>query len=361
MPSIPIQPRAARQRAGITVMPVPTTARAAPASSSPMRAGSRKNADDGRRGGQPQADDEAGGGQHGDRRQHESPVLERAAGQYDEQRWPAQVELLLDRQRPVVQQWRRVARAELGAEVVAEAVGEHEVDRERAGGDGVRGQRSQRQGRQHSLGEHHRDDHGERRRRKQAAGSPAPEVAQRDRAAGGQLAEDQPGDEEAGHDEEHVDADEPTADTWDTDVEGDDGDDGDRSKPFDVWSEAALEVTLQRSSNRLRGRRSSPIEMPPGGRLSTRYGTRLSCRRSAIRRQRPRFHPWMATYPTTVRRSRTSALTGRRTSSGQDAEVGGALSRRRSSWWLAGRPAARVRSAAAPRRWRAGRSPDFPA
>ena len=125
-----------------------------------------------------------------------------------QQRRPEEVELLLDRERPVVQERRRVGGAELGAEVVAEAVGEHEVDGERASADGVGAERRQGERCQHAAREHHGDDHRQRGGGQDSPSPAGPEPLPRHRARRGQLGEQQARDQEAGHDEEHVDADE---------------------------------------------------------------------------------------------------------------------------------------------------------
>ena len=74
----------------------------------------------------------------------------------------------------------------------------------------------------------------------------------------GHLAEDQPGDEEAGDDEEHVDADKPAADPGHADVEGDDGDDGDCSQSLDVRPEPALDVAAEANGEPVRDGRLAP-------------------------------------------------------------------------------------------------------
>ena len=92
-------------------------------------------------------------------------------------------------------------------------------------------------------GEHDRRDHGDegehrRGRRQQAAGPPGVEVAQREPSGPLQLAEDQPGDEEAREDEEQVERDEATFEARDLRVRREHQDEGEASDALDVEPES---------------------------------------------------------------------------------------------------------------------------
>ncbi len=172
-------------------------------------------------------------------------VPTRAAREGDEEERPQQVELLLDGERPVVQQRRRLRLGELSGEVVAEAPGEHEVDDEHSCRHGVDRQRALGQRRQRHRAGEQRDDEDETRRRQQTAGPPCPEPRQRQRARRRQLLEQQAGDEEAGQDEEHVDADEATLERTETKVEQHDGDDRHGTQALDVGAELVVGDAVQ--------------------------------------------------------------------------------------------------------------------
>ena len=72
------------------------------------------------------------------------------------------------------------------------------------------------------------------RRRQQSAGPRAIEAAQPDASAAADLAPEQPGDEEARDDEEHVHADEPAAHAGHVGVKEDNGEHRDRAQALDV-------------------------------------------------------------------------------------------------------------------------------
>ena len=80
------------------------------------------------------------------------------------------------------------------------------------------------------------EQHG--RERQQAPGAAGVEAAQRDAAGAVDLAEQEPGDQEAGDDEEDVDADVAAGEEGDARVAEQDGDDRDGSQPLDVGAEA---------------------------------------------------------------------------------------------------------------------------
>ena len=154
---------------------------------------------------------------------------------------PEQVELLLDGERPEVQQGRRRA-SELRGEVVAEPGGEHEVDDEATGGNRVGGQRPLGDRRQEHLRRDHRDDHDDARCRQQTPGAPCPESRQRDRAGRGDLTQQQSRDQKTGEHEEHVDADEPAGEPSDPGVKQDDGNDRDGTQTFDIGPKLVVVV-----------------------------------------------------------------------------------------------------------------------
>jgi len=177
--------------------------------------------------------------------------------------WPDQVELLLHRERPEVQQRRRVGRAELGAEVVAELDGEAPVDDEEADGDGVVAERLLRQGRQQPVRGDEGDHRDERGGGQKAASAPGPEGSQRDGARAMELFQQQAGDEEPGQHEEHVDADEAAGELSQPEVEQEHQHHGDGPQAFHVGAkvlddhvvERALEVLLTQLANPARIRR----------------------------------------------------------------------------------------------------------
>ena len=160
-------------------------------------------------GGQPQGQRERGGGH--DRRQHADPrrwstepTPPHAARGEQEQRRPEEVELLLDPERPEVEQRRR---RELRLQVVGRLEREPQVGRVQRRGDPVL---------RHLAGPQRREDHGrgdhrgqdqQHRRRQQTTNPPGVEAGQRDRAGRVQLADQEAGDQEPGQHEEDVDAD----------------------------------------------------------------------------------------------------------------------------------------------------------
>ena len=126
--------------------------------------------------------------------------------QAEDHRRPHQVELLLDRQRPHVRQGRRLCR--LG-EVVRAAhdevpVGHVEERRER-----VEPERGEFARGGHEVGVRSDADQDQEEGRQQAARPAHPELPETDGEPPCPLAQQQRGDQEAGQDEEHVDAEEP--------------------------------------------------------------------------------------------------------------------------------------------------------
>ncbi len=151
--------------------------------------------------------------------------------QEEKEEWPHQVELLLDRQRPVVLHRRR--RESLG-EVVGAQTREVDVGQEgrRPGGVGRHllhagvGQLPRREGER-------RDQH-DRGGRQDPASAARVEPEQSDPPGPLGLPHQQGGDEVARQDEEHVDADVATGHGPDPGVIGDDGHHGDRAESLDV-------------------------------------------------------------------------------------------------------------------------------
>ena len=157
-------------------------------------------------------------------------MTSRGEQQTEQDERPQQVPLLLDRERPRVLQGRR-HREEI-AVLVADSDGTPvrgvAQRRERVGAKLV----ELVSGRQHrGVGAHRRDDHehgGE-----QPPAPPQPEGAEVDRASAVPFREEQGGDQEAGEDEERVDAQEPALHPRDMSVVQQHCDDGERAHPVE--------------------------------------------------------------------------------------------------------------------------------
>ncbi len=149
------------------------------------------------------------------------PSLQRERG--GAQQREHQVELLLDRQRPEVQQ-RRLA-AERGAVLVA---GGHEppVGHIGQGADGVAPQLAQLAGVAQPERGHHDGEDGDQRGREQPADPPTPEGTERDVAVVLVLDREQAGDQEAAEGEEGGDGQEPARRQPDVGVHHEDGQQG---------------------------------------------------------------------------------------------------------------------------------------
>ncbi|WZH51737.1 MAG: hypothetical protein PIR53_17175 [Nocardioides alkalitolerans] len=149
---------------------------------------------------------------------------------HGEERRPGDVELLLDRERPEVLE--RGGRA-VGAEVVDRLGGDVPVAGEHQRPGGVDGRVAGPRGAEDEAAgpDGHREH--EHRGREEAAGSAGVEGPERDRAGALVLAEQQAGDEEAGDDEEDVDADEPARGPT-RQVVGDDGEHREGPEALDV-------------------------------------------------------------------------------------------------------------------------------
>ena len=164
-----------------------------------------------------------------------APTAAQEQDEQDEAQRPDDVELLLDRQRPVV-----LHRGGLGAlgEVVDRAPRQDPVDDVDRRPDDVAAYLAPPPPRhQEPRGDRDRDE-DEDGRRQQPAGPPRHEPWPRDRARGGQLAQQQPGDEVAGDDEEDVDAEEAVRQERQARVVDQHEQDGDRPQALDVGPEA---------------------------------------------------------------------------------------------------------------------------
>ena len=165
------------------------------------------------------------------------PHGERHERREDEQERPAQVELLLDRQRPeVLHRARRAVRLEVVDRVPRELP---VLVVERARPDLGGGVRQSRRG-QHQAGGH--PGHGQHQRRggHQPLGPPAPELKQPDPAGLAVLAQHVTGDQEPGDHEEDVHAGEAAGHQRRVQVVEDHHAHGQRAQPLDVRPELAL-------------------------------------------------------------------------------------------------------------------------
>ena len=98
-----------------------------------------------------------------------------------------------------------------------------------------------------------RDEDDERAGRQQSAGAAGPERGERGAAFGEEGLQQQRGDEVAGEDEEHVDAQEPAGGGAEVGVVEQHGDDGQGAHAFDVGPEAGRQVGGQTVRGRQRG------------------------------------------------------------------------------------------------------------
>ena len=148
---------------------------------------------------------------------HEEAVGPTAPEDEEAQRRPDEVELLLDGQRPGVQQGRGRAEED---EVVLVGDDEAPVGDVGHGGEGVAADGGPGAGVGHHQGveRHHEQRH--RQRRQQASGPAAVEGQEADGLGAGELGHQQRGDQEPREDEEDVDAQQAPADAADPGVEG---------------------------------------------------------------------------------------------------------------------------------------------
>ena len=194
-----------------------------------------------------------------ERQRHPERGADRAAatapepGGRQQQGRPDDVELLLDRQRPEMQDG---ARFDFLGEVVDRLGGEMPVGRVEGRADDV----ARDFDRAHGGEEQEREgaDGGEedRRQRQQPLGAAGVEAAQRDAAGPVELAQQQPGDEEARDDEEDVDADIAAGEEGQARVAEEDGADRDGAHSLDIGAEAAFvgQGTLSGGGRLRRGR-----------------------------------------------------------------------------------------------------------
>ena len=183
--------------------------------------------------GEPEREHERRGGDGDDRDPDAASGKDRAARHEQDDGGPEEVELLLDAERPEVEdrRWRLPHR-----EVVRRLHRESHVrDVERSGCRVGRDARDQ-EGRQQDERCDEGDDQDERRGGQQAPRPARVEAREGDRPAGRPFPQQEPGDQEAGDDEEDVDPHEPAGDTPDRGVEQDDQHDGDRAQALDVTS-----------------------------------------------------------------------------------------------------------------------------
>ena len=165
------------------------------------------------------------------------PPLPRPPHPEQHEQRPDQVELLLRRQGPVVLRRRGGV---VGGEVV------DRVDRERPVLDVQRGRQDlaeellPEQPRHPQEHPDRRDEQHEVRRRQQPPHPSGPEPGQVHRAVAVDLAQDVGGDQEAGDDEEDVDAHVPTGQPVGPQVEQDDQEHGDRSQSLDLLTHRSM-------------------------------------------------------------------------------------------------------------------------
>ena len=162
------------------------------------------------------------------------PAVEHDSGEHERQKErPHQVELLLDRERPVVldgRGWQPLR------EVVDALAGEVDVCGEEDGPDAVEhslfGSSEVQEVYSSQIGDDQRECGG----RKDPLGAPSVELSQRDVAAFRGTREEQPGDEEAGQHEEYVDTDEAAPQEPYPGVPEHDEEDGNSAKALNVVS-----------------------------------------------------------------------------------------------------------------------------
>ena len=185
----------------------------------------------------------------------------RAHGQ---QRREEQVELLLDRQRPRVEQWvERLGRVE----VALGEPGEVDVRHRERRGETRTGSRCMLGGADRAVRRDRHDRDGQRERRQDPAGAPTVEVGERHPSGGVDLSQQHRGDHEARDDEEDVDADE-SAGHREPGMERHDQEDRDPAESLDVLPPVsglgAGRPRRGRVLRRTRRHRSDPRSWPPG-------------------------------------------------------------------------------------------------
>src|SRR5439155_4757142 len=139
-----------------------------------------------------------------DHPQERDPAASAEGDKGEEKRRPDEVELLLDRQAPEMEERRRGLALR---EVVASVSGEVDVRPEDGGPEAVRDHLPSPHEVEQVMSGHVGGDQGQERRRKDAARAPPVELRERDRAASLRLDEEDPRDQETGEEEEDVDPD----------------------------------------------------------------------------------------------------------------------------------------------------------
>ncbi len=155
-------------------------------------------------------------------------------GKQKQQRRPGEIELLLDRQRPEMDE--RVAGG-IRREIVERPADQPDIDhvgRRKQRAFGVEFLFGRRQD-EVAGNQRHQDD--EQRRRQQAPGAPGVEGPQVDGAACGDFLLQVPGDQISRDHEEDIDADEAARQPGRAEVEGNDAEHGERAQAFDIRAE----------------------------------------------------------------------------------------------------------------------------
>jgi hypothetical protein len=188
-----------------------------------------------------------------------APADERHDGQaHDEQQRPDDVELLLDRQRPVVLERRGTDTLDR-VEVVDALMGEVHVGSECRGPERVDDHPARVDQAHPGQREEHGDDRDQGGRRQDAPGPAGPERAEGDRPGLLHLSVEESGDQEARDDVEDVHADEAAGQERDSGVGSDDSQDCDRSQPLDV----SPKLPRHRPANRVSGAMKISTADPP--------------------------------------------------------------------------------------------------
>ena len=171
----------------------------------------------------------------GDEERHDEAGAPGPGGEQEQDR-PEQIELLFDPERPVVEHRRRGARSE----VVGRFQGEADVRDRQAGGQGVVGDARQVERREEQLSREQRAREHDDSRRKDPSGSASVEGAKSDLPGAPTLVHEQPGDQEAGQDEEDVDTDKTGFGAGQTRVAQQDKKDRDPAEPLEVRAETGF-------------------------------------------------------------------------------------------------------------------------
>jgi hypothetical protein len=169
------------------------------------------------------------------------PAAPRAEENRGQERRPDEVELLLDRERPEVQERRRRLRLR---EVVAPDPREVDIRAERGGPEAVRDRFPSPNEVEQVASSEVGDEQRQRRRGQDPPRPPNVEAGERDRPAPLGLREQDPGDQEPGEDEEYVHTDETAAEEGHARVA--ERDEQNRNRPETLDVVATLHVSLSR-------------------------------------------------------------------------------------------------------------------